>query len=378
MPVPDRHALEVSARLTERIRQDLARAGGWMSFAEYMRRVLYEPGLGYYSAGSAKFGRDGDFVTAPEIGPLFGRALAGWIGRLLSGQAAPVVVELGAGTGRLAKDILGAGAAERQPSPAYRIFEPSAELRARQKGLLADFGERVQWLDRWPCESFEGVVLANEVLDALPVSCFVKRRGAVKARGVGWRDGRFVWREREAGDALRGAVEAIEEQLGAPFPDDYLSEVRLGLPAWIESVAEPLSKGYVLLIDYGAVRREYYHRDRRAGWLVCHYRHRAHEDPFLYPGLQDISAWVDFTACADAALAAGMSINGFTTQAQFVLGSGVARLPASTTDREALRQAQALKTLVLPGEMGERFKFLLLGRSAGRAGLPGRDFRDRL
>jgi len=375
-PPPSAAALEVSAALSHEIRGEIARAGGWIDFARYMELALYAPGRGYYSAGSAKLGPQGDFTTAPELTDLLGRALARTLRVELATQRDPVILELGAGSGALAAQILDALSDTRA---SYRILEPSADLRERQRERLARFGERVMWLDRLPETPFAGAVIANEVLDALPVSCFVKRGGRAVARGVIVSGGAFAWAEGAESGALGTAVAAIERALGAELPEGYCSELAPLLPAWLASVTAPLARGCALFVDYGLVRREYYHPQRGSGTLICHYRHRAHADPFLYPGLQDITAWVDFSACADAARAAGLSVAGFTTQAQFLLATLAAQPLSGAADAPSLRELSALKTLVLPGEMGERFKVLALRKgTACDEPLPGRDLRDRL
>jgi SAM-dependent MidA family methyltransferase len=374
-PAPSSEALQHSNALAAEIRAAIERAGGWIDFAEFMRLVLYAPGRGYYSAGSRKLGAAGDFVTAPEIGDVLGRALAATLERELAPFETPTVLELGAGSGKLAAQILEALGDRRIQ---YRILEPSADLRDRQQRLLEPFGARVQWLERLPPEPMIGALLANEVLDALPVSRFVKRDGGVRPLGVAARGDRFEWAEGPEQPALGAAVAAIEHVLGEPLPDGYRSEVCLLLPAWLEELAAALARGSMLFVDYGLVRREYYHRERCDGTLICHYRHRAHDDPFLYPGLQDVSAWVDFSACAEAAVRAGLTVAGFTTQAQFLLAALAARPPRANMDAASVRELAAVKTLLLPGEMGERFKVLLLRKNVGGEPLPGRDFRDRL
>jgi SAM-dependent MidA family methyltransferase len=375
-PEPSAAALEVSAELARAIHAAVERAGGWLDFARYMELALYSPGLGYYSAGSAKLGEAGDFTTAPEITNLLGRALARTLSLELGKLDAPVILELGAGTGALCAQILDALG---DANVAYRILEPSADLRERQRVSLARFGDRVEWLDRIPETPFDGAVIGNEVLDALPVSCFVKRGGRTLPRGVIARGGGFAWAEGAESAELAAAVDTLERALGGALPDGFSSELAPRLGAWFASVTAPLARGCVLLVDYGLVRREYYHPQRASGTLVCHYRHRAHGDPFLYPGLQDISAWVDFSASADAARAAGLEVAGFTTQGQYLLATLAAEPPRAATDAESVRALSALKTLVLPGEMGERFKVLALQKGGALCEpLPGRDFRDRL
>ncbi len=373
LPVPTDDALRTSQALAARVRADIEAAGGWLSFERYMRRVLYEPGLGYYSAGSVKFGLAGDFVTAPELSPLFGRLLAAQIAPLLRQLSSPTILELGAGTGVLAAQLLDSLRQQGLPQARYLILEPSADLRERQMAALAGFAGQVQWLDTLPAEPLQAVVVANEVADALPVACFTRYEDRIVARGVGLDHDAFRWLERPADAALEAAVEVLEQSLGERLADGYESEFCLMLPHWLRSIAATIERGALLLVDYGLVRREYYHPARRRGTLICHYRHRAHDNPFLWPGLQDLTAWVDFSACADAALQAGLEVAGFTTQGQFLVERAAA-------DPEALNgatpaQLAAFKTLILPGEMGERFKLMLLNRGLQRCRLAGRDMR---
>jgi SAM-dependent MidA family methyltransferase len=374
LPPPDPSAAALSARLVTAIATEIERCGGWLGFDRYMEMALYEPGLGYYSAGSTKLGAEGDFVTAPELSTLFGAVIARQIRATVSGFDRPIVLELGAGTGRLAKsvlDALGGTVGE------YWILELSADLRARQREMLAPHANRIRWLDSLPEQGFEGFVLANEVADALPVEVFVRRRDGARQIGVGLDATGLRWIEAGPDPAFAQRVDALETSLGWQLPDGYRSELSSRLPAWIAGLAAPLDRGAVLLIDYGLPRREYYLPERAQGTLICHYRHRAHFDPLFAPGLQDISAWVDFSACADAAETAGLGVAGYTTQAQFLLHGGAAELLERLPDEDREREARALKTLVMPGEMGERFKLLLLARGEVPP-LPGRDFRDRL
>jgi len=377
LPVPSDEALRVSTELTAVIRAEIARAGGFLDFARYMDLALYAPGLGYYSAGSVKLGPAGDFVTAPEISAVFGRALAATLGAELAANDARVVLELGAGSGALAGQLLEAWALQGRDVD-YWILEPSADLRERQQRTLARFASRVRWLDRLPAAPFTGAIVANEVLDAMPVSCFVKAAGATRAVGVANGDTGFVWAERSAAPELATAVTRLEHALGAPLTDGYRSELCLALPAWLGTLAACLEHGSMLFVDYGLTRAEYYHAQRSGGTLVCHYRHRAHSDPFLYPGLSDITAWVDFSAVADAAAAAGLTLAGFTTQAQYLVALLAAAPGSFGIEAASPREQSGLKTLILPGEMGERFKVLLLRKGAAGPPLPGRDFRARL
>lgn len=379
LPEPTPAALDASRALAARIRAEIDAAGGWIDFARYMELALYAPGLGYYSGGSTKLGAAGDFVTAPELTGVFGRAVAAALERALDAAGGDTILELGAGTGKLAAQILAALEARGRSDVRYRILEPAADLAARQRDALAVYGARVEWLARLPDVPFAGAIVANEVADAIPVRRFVKRADGVRPLGVALGDSGFVWREGAADPALETAVAALEERLGRPFADGYVSELRPALGAWLAALGACLERGSALLVDYGLARREYYHPDRSAGTLLCHYRHRAHADPFVHPGLTDIGAWVDFSACADGAQAAGWQVAGFTTQAQFLLAALAAEpARAAATDAASLRELAALKTLLLPGEMGERFKVLLLAKNVASAALPGRDFRDRL
>jgi len=377
LPAPSAAALEQSAALAARIRAEIDSAGGWLEFARYMDLALYSPGLGYYSAGSTKLGAAGDFVTAPELSSTFGAVLAVSLDSELHALRADTLLELGAGSGALAAQLL-AAFAKLGRDVHYLILEPSADLRQRQQTALRAFGERVQWLDALPQPPIKGVVIANEVLDALPVALFEKIGGGARARGVVRAGDGFRFGESRALPDVAAAVAALEVRLGRTLPDGYRSEVCLVLPAWLASLGASVACGSVLLVDYGLVRADHYHEQRTNGTFVCHYRHRVHDDPFLYPGLQDLTAWVDFSACAAAAAAAGFDVAGFTTQGHYLVGA-LAALPAVLAPALASpREQSVLKTLVLPGEMGERFKVLLLRKGVEGPALPGRDFRHRL
>lgn len=386
LPEPGAEALAHSAALREAIAARIRAAGGMISFEEYMDLALYAPGLGYYSAGARKFGPDGDFVTAPELSPLFGQTLAGWCARALNGLGGGEVLEIGAGSGALAADLL-AGWPSQLPLPhRYLILEVSADLRERQRQTLARqvpaLLDRVHWLDAWPAP-VRGVILANEVLDALPVRRFRRSGSALDELAVGLCGEDFGWAERPADAALAAAVAAIEADLGEPLPSGCIGETCPRLPGFIAGLADSLAEGAALLLDYGCSRREYYHPQQSAGRLACHYRHRAHADPFLYPGLQDITAWVDFSAVAAAASAAGLSVAGYATQASFLLAAGIEdRFAAAVASggRAALEAAQQARTLLLPGEMGETVKAMVLvrGALAGDTEGGGRDLRHLL
>ncbi len=353
-----------SDRLVHRIRDAIEARGGWISFERFMEMALYEPGLGYYSAGSTKLGSAGDFVTAPEISPLFSRCLASQCAEVLQRLGGGDVLELGAGSGVMAADILAELANQQRLPDRYLILEVSADLRERQQQTLAarvpDLLARVQWLDRWPV-ALRGVIVANEVLDALPVQRFRIRGTQVNAVGVTWQLGQLDWSEVHADPALELAIRTIERANGEPFPDGYLSEVNLRLVPWIAGLAGALAEGVAIFIDYGLPQREYYRTERREGTLLCHYRHRFHDRPLLNVGVQDIGAWVDFTAVASAASAAGMRVAGFTTQAHFLIGCGIESFMANIAEQpvtERVQLARQVMVLTLPGEMGERFKVI--------------------
>lgn len=385
LPLPPEFAQAHSERLQARIRDAIAEAGGWISFERYMAMALYEPGLGYYSAGAAKFGPAGDYVTAPELSPRFGRCLARQCAEVLEQVSDGVILEFGAGTGALAATMVET-LADRGMTPAYWILEPSAELRARQQARLAALPagtrERVHWLDSLPEEPFNGVVVANEVLDAMPVQRFRKRGDALEVLGVTASEGGFAKAERPAPAVLAGTVRERLATSGELLPDEYESEICEAHGPWIATLAELLDTGLVLLVDYGFPRHEFYHPDRYMGTLMCHYRHRAHSDPFLWPGLQDITAHVEFTTVAEAAQASGLQVAGFTSQAQFLVNTGLLDdLPDPAEDAAArLAETNAINRLTSPAEMGDLFKVLALTRGlpSGLAGFARGDQRQRL
>ncbi len=370
----DEHAH--SERVAAHIRAFIAERNGVIGFDAFMRLALYAPGLGYYSAGAIKFGASGDFVTAPEVSSLFSRCIARQAAGVLAITGGDML-ELGAGSGRMACDVLHELAALGALPTHYRILEVSADLVERQRAriaeLPADLARRVEWLDRWPDSAMRGVVVANEVLDAMPVERFVLRTRAdgyeVRALGVGLAGDRFEWRETDASPELLHAVLDVVNALPAPLPDGYVSEVCMAFQPWMASLAGQLEAGVALLVDYGLPRAQLYHPERVRGTLRCHFRHRAHDDPFARVGLQDITAWVDFTRVAEAADSAGLEVIGFATQTAFLIGAGMepllaAELQAAGDDaRRQARVAGEARRLMLPGEMGEIFKVIALGRA---------------
>jgi SAM-dependent MidA family methyltransferase len=409
-----------SQALERLIRERIAEAGGWLSFESFMELALYAPGLGYYSAGSVKIGAAGDFVTAPELSDSFSRCVAEQCAEIfqnIAGQRAddsPIagggresaepaarvaastssiaqaatVLELGAGTGRMAATILETLAALDAVPERYAILEVSADLRERQRETLGrlprELRDRVEWLDRLPERPFKGIVLANEVLDALPCHRFVVRARRARPLGVAIdQDGRLIERETPAdssklAEAMRAGVlsaamedlaleSTMAEMLGtlpAELPEGYRSELNLRVAPWIASLADVLEQGVMLLFDYGLPRAHFYHPQRSAGTLRCHYKQRAHDDPLINIGVQDITAWVDFTLVAESAVAANLDVLGFATQAAFLLGTGIDKhLPPDAGALDQARWASQARQLLLPGEMGETFKVMALGRN---------------
>lgn len=338
-----------------------------------MQFALYEPGLGYYSAGSTRLGPAGDFTTAPEQGTWLARALAPVVGEALMQIGSPALLEIGAGSGKLALDLMAELDRSGLGNVEYSILEPSADLRDRQMARLGT--SRVLWLDGLP-EHFRGIMIANEVADALPVVRFVRQDGEIRPLGVARSGEGLEITPGPVDPAVTDAVTRLESSLGRTLPEGYRSELCLLLRPWLTGVLGSVSKGGLLLIDYGMSRRDYYRPERDDGTLMCHFRQRAHDDPLRWPGLQDLTAWVDFSAVADIAAEAGFAISGFTTQGQFLIES-LADDPEAAGEMSAAEASQ-LKTLVLPGEMGERFKLIWLTKGIETRPLPGRDFRNWL
>jgi len=370
----------LSQRLTELIRVEMADAGGAIPFARFMELALYAPELGYYSAGKHKFGSAGDFVTAPELGSVFAQCLAHQCAQIIDTLAKDNILEVGAGSGALAVQLLLELERAGKLPEKYLILEISSALRARQRALFAEKAphllERVLWLDRFPSAGFCGVVLGNELLDAMPVERFRTRADGVARLQVGWEENRFVWHEATANDALRKRVTMLD------LPDDYVSEISFAAEGWMRSVADMLEQGVLLLIDYGFPGHEFYHPQRASGTLMCHYRHRVHADPLLNVGLQDITAHVDFTAIARAGTESGLSLLGYASQAFFLLGCGLDEIGSrvSADTREQLMLMNEIKKLSLPHEMGELFKVIAFGRGVDTplVGFRLQDRRGRL
>src|SRR5690606_29366749 len=389
LPPPDGAALAHSERLRDLIRNEITQAGsapgGTIPFSRFMELCLYAPGLGYYSAGATKFGAAGDFVTAPELGPLFAACIADALAPVLR-ELGPDAefVEIGGGSGALAEVVLKRLLALDALPARYAILEPSADLRERQRVRLKEklnplLGDLVEWLDGPPAREWKGVVFANEVIDALPTPRFTVRDGEVFEEHVALEEGGgFVRVDRPADALLAAAVRHVEAHLEAPFAEGYRSELLPQLPYWLQAVIGPMQAGVLLFVDYGYPRREYYLPQRRDGTLRAFRRHHLVDDVYAHPGLQDLTASVDFTALAEAGTGAGFDFAGYCTQASFLLGNGLperlAEAEARAPDEPArMRLRQEVKQLTLPTEMGERFQVMGFSRDVdfGAAFLAG-------
>ncbi len=381
LPEPGADERAHSDRLLQQLRELIA-AHGPMPFSQFMERCLYAPGLGYYSAGKTKFGEAGDFVTAPELGELFARCVANVVGPVLDtlGEQANFL-ELGGGSGAFAQALLEVLAEAGSLPHRYLILEPSADLRERQRerlaaALPAEVNARVRWLDGPPDRGWRGVLFANEVIDALPTTRIAMKGGEVYEEYVALDgEGRLMRVDRPADALVAGAVRHVERDLGEDFADGYRTELLPQLPYWLQAVAGTLEAGVMLFVDYGYVRREFYQPDRRDGTLMAHYRHHAHSDPLWLPGLNDLTASVDFTALAEAGNHAGFGVAAYLSQAQFLIASGLQQAfesaHAQAADEAArYRLAQEVKRLTLPDQMGERFQAMLFARGLDLLPLP--------
>ncbi len=362
LPIPSAQALAHSRRLAELIRSEISANAGWIPFARYMELALYAPGLGYYTAGARKLGPEGDFVTAPELTPLFGQTLARQAAELLE-SGFDQILEIGAGSGALAAALLTElehlGRLPRQ----YYILEVSPDLRERERDLLASkvphLLERVVWLNLLPTV-FPGLIIANEVLDAMPAHIVRIGAAGTDEAGVVQKGEHFDWAWRPAGEELRSAAAALQ------LPEGYQTEIQLIARGFVATLAQSMARGVILLIDYGFPAHEYYHAQRSAGTLMCHYRHRAHGDPFFLPGLQDITSHIDFSAMAHAGEKAGLELLGYTGQAQFLINCGITDVLLRTSPDDVAAyapQAAAAQQLLSPSEMGELFKVIAFGKA---------------
>lgn len=366
LPAPDAASAAQCEKVAAHLRKRIG--DGDISFAEFVSEALYAPGLGYYAAGSTKFGEAGDFITAPEVSSLYGAVLARQALEVLESVNGGVILEYGAGSGKLAVDLIRALERKNALPERYQILEVSPDLQERQEHQIREaapyFVERVEWLSQ-PPKDFRGVMIANEVLDALPFERFMIADNEVRQMRVTTHGDEFVWTTRLAPEWLASTVRHIEDDLGKALADGFISEVSLATGTWVADLAASLEEGAIFLFDYGISRREYYSEERNDGWLRCHFRHHAHNDPLILTGIQDITTWVDFTAVAEAAQNADLDILGFTSQAQFLIAGGLDDELAAFAGLPVERQMQLsgqVKTLTLPGEMGENFKCIALGR----------------
>ena len=364
LPPPEPDAATHSHELAERIANEIAEAGGWIPFTRYMELALYAPGFGYYAAGARKLGAEGDFVTAPELTPMFASCLSMQVRQVLD-RTGGDILEIGPGAGTLAADLYGFLKSQGAAPKRYRLLEVSPDLRERQLERIAgrhpEDLDRFEWIDRLP-ERIDGMVIANEVLDVLPFAIVHRTGGEILERGVVLTEAGFAWEDMALPD---GELKRRAQRVIPPGNYDYLTEVNLAAEGLVRTVSASLGRGLALFIDYGCAQAEYYHPQRATGTLRCHYRHRVHGDPFFLPGMQDITAHVDFTAMAQAAESAGAEVMGYTNQAHFLISCGLAVLvsggdPSMTISR--LDATSAVKRLVNPSEMGELFKVLGVGR----------------
>jgi SAM-dependent MidA family methyltransferase len=392
LPEPDEQSKQQSRSLQQRIEAACRRADGWISFSEFMNIALYEPALGYYSGGLQKFGRQGDFITAPEVSPLFGQCMANQVAEIWrnSRDEKKIVFEFGAGSGLLATDILLRLEKLGVLPDNYLILELSAELKLRQQQTImkdaAHLYGRVHWLDQMPDDVESAVVIANELMDAMPVECFRVKdssKNEIESLMIGFEDERPVSRYMPADERTVEVVASIRQRSDLEFSDDYRSEYNPSIRPWLAALDSKINKLVILLVDYGYNEKEYYHPDRSMGTLTCYYQHRAHSDFFWWPGLQDITAFVNFTDVAYSAAVLGMDVSGYTTQAAFLLGCGLAELHAEqVTDdvQQQIKLSQQIKTLTLPSEMGDRFKVMALTKNFDEPlmGFSMLDLRNRL
>ncbi|MES2579148.1 MAG: SAM-dependent methyltransferase [Pseudomonadota bacterium] len=370
LPIPDLLAQSRSQELTSLIQQKINGVGGWIDFATFMHMALYTPGLGYYSGGSVKFADSikggGDFVTAPQISPLFTRTLARQAAQIML-ETQGNILELGAGTGKLAADLLLELQRLDQLPAQYYILEVSDYLRQIQfetlQALLStDLFRRVIWLDTLPTD-FVGLIFGNEVLDAIPVHLIYQSQQGWLERGVTFDDTeqqKLIWQDNPLAD-----VDLIQEVSTHSLPNDYLTEVCPAANGLIASLAQSLKQGVILMLDYGFGAPEYYHPQRNTGTLMCHYRHQAHSNPLINVGLQDVTAHVNFTAIAEAGLSNGLSLAGYCNQASFLMNCGILEILAETSPNDIaayIPLATAAQKLLSPAEMGELFKVIALSK----------------
>ena len=377
-------SLDHSLLVREQLIQHINTRDGWISFEEFIDFVMYKPGLGYYSAGAEKIGHSGDFTTAPEISKLFGMALANQITPILDHYQSPSIIEIGAGTGKLAFDIMTQLNDYQVNFDRYYILELSADLKQRQQSMLSHLPtktlNKIVWLDSIPVDSIDGVIIANEVIDALPFTRFKSQNGQVYELGISVEDNQLIEQPRLADEILSNTVDSIAKEIGMTFQDGYTSEIRINFGSWFRTIESMLSSGSIFFVDYGYSRQEYYDEERTNGSMICHYRNVAHEDPLSNLGIQDISASVDFSQLADVALQRNIEVGFFTSQADFLINGEILGVIESVIDEGLkMRLTQEVKQLLLPNQMGEVFKCMLLNKNINPDNFDGiKDLRHTL
>jgi len=377
-------SLDHSLLVREQLIQHINTRDGWISFEEFIDFVMYKPGLGYYSAGAEKIGHSGDFTTAPEISKLFGMALANQITPILDHYQSPSIIEIGAGTGKLAFDIMTQLNDYQVNFDRYYILELSADLKQRQQSMLSHLPtktlNKIVWLDSIPVDSIDGVIIANEVIDALPFTRFKSQNGQVYELGISVEDNQLIEQPRLADEILSNTVDSIAKEIGMTFQDGYTSEIRINFGSWFRTIESMLSSGSIFFVDYGYSRQEYYDEERTNGSMICHYRNVAHEDPLSNLGIQDISASVDFSQLADVALQRNIEVGFFTSQADFLINAEILGVIESVIDEGLkMRLTQEVKQLLLPNQMGEVFKCMLLNKNINPDNFDGiKDLRHTL
>ena len=377
-------SLDHSLLVREQLIQHINTRDGWISFEEFIDFVMYKPGLGYYSAGAEKIGHSGDFTTAPEISKLFGMALANQMTPILDHYQSPSIIEIGAGTGKLAFDIMTQLNDYQVNFDRYYILELSADLKQRQQSMLSHLPtktlNKIVWLDSIPMDSIDGVIIANEVIDALPFTRFKTQNGQVYELGISVEDNQLIEQPRLADEMLSNTVDSIAKEIGMTFQDGYTSEIRINFGSWFRTIESMLSSGSIFFVDYGYARQEYYDEERTNGSMICHYRNIAHEDPLSNLGIQDISASVDFSQLADVALQRNIEVGFFTSQADFLINAEILGVIESVIDEGLkMRLTQEVKQLLLPNQMGEVFKCMLLNKNINPDNFDGiKDLRHTL
>ena len=382
LPTPDDASFNHSSIVLEELAKKINTNEGWINFADFMQFILYEPGLGYYSSGTRKLGTGGDFTTAPEISNFFGVCLADSVIKILHSCPEPMILEIGAGSGQLAFDILTRLDNQGFVPNQYYILELSADLKDRQQRLLAKLPnnllEKVTWLDSLPENFITGIILGNEVLDAMPCRRFRIQDEEIYEIGISCTNQKLIEQDKLADEIIKDSVHKIEKELNRKFANGFISEIRPDYKHWFTTLSSSLVYGAIMFIDYGCSRGEYYSADRSTGTLVCHYQNTAHYDPLFLPGVQDLSAWVDFSLVADVGLEHGFKVESYTSHRDFLLSAGILKLVDQISDQnKRFKINQAVKQLLLPSQMGDTFKFMLLSKNCmiEESFMEARDFR---